>query len=138
MTASANIVLNSVDNVLTLPSRAVRVTNGQYYVLVLNNGAIQQVNVKLGLSSDTAVQVISNQLQAGTVVVTNPLSQLPTSTSSSGSILGIRIPGVTGGATGAGGAGGFTGGGAGGGTRTGGAGGSTTGGTGGGTGSSNP
>lgn len=130
MTASANIVLNSVANVLTLPSRAVRVTNGQTYVLVLNNGAIQQVNVKLGLSSDTAVQVISSQLKAGDVVVTNPLSQLPTTTSSSSSILGIRIPGVTGGAAGAGGAGGFTGGGTGGGTRTGGGtGGSTTGGT---------
>ena len=132
MTASANIVLDSVANVLTLPSRAVRVTNGQYYVLVLNNGAIQQVNVKLGLSSDTAVQVISTQLQAGVVVVTNPLSQLTNVNTNTSSVLGIRIPGVSGGATGGGAAGGgFTGGGATGGGRTGGTGGTTTGGTGG-------
>ncbi len=134
MTASANIVLNSVDNVLSLPSRAVRVTNGQYYVLVLKNGAISQVNVKLGLSSDTDVQVISTQLQAGDVVVTNPLSQLPSATSGGSNILGIRIPGVGGAATGGGnfaGGGNFTGGT---GTRTGGntgtrTGGNTTGGT---------
>ena len=110
MTASASIVLNSVDNVLTLPSRAIRTANGQYYVLVLNNGALQNVSVKLGLSSDTDVQVISNQLQAGMVVVTNPLSQLTNYTGNSGggtSILGIRIPGLGGGAA----AGNFTGGG---------------------------
>jgi HlyD family secretion protein len=130
MTASANVVLDSVANVLTVPSRGVRVSNGQYYVLVLRNGAIQQINVKLGLSSDTAVQVISNQLQAGDVVVTNPLSQLTSTTNNGTSILGIRIPGVGGGATGT-----FTGGGAaGGGTRTGGTGGTGTGGTGTGTG----
>lgn len=123
MTASANVVLNSVDNVLTIPSRGVRTANGQYYVLVLRNGAIQQINVKLGLSSDTAVQVISNQLQNGDLVVTNPLSQLNTS-SSSGSILGIRIPGVGGTTTG----GSFTGGNNfSGGTRTGSGTGSTSG-----------
>jgi HlyD family secretion protein len=142
MTASANVVLDSVANVLTVPSRGVRVSNGQYYVLVERNGAIQQVNVKLGLSSDTAVQVISNQLQAGDLVVTNPLSQLTSTTNGGASILGIRIPGIGGGAAGGAG-GGFTGGGAaGGGTRTGGtgtgtgagAGGTRTGGTGGSTG----
>jgi len=121
MTASANVVLDSVANVLTVPSRGVRVNNGQYYVLVVRNGAIQQVNVKLGLSSDTQVQVISNQLQAGDLVVTNPLSQL-TSNSGSGGFLGIRVPGVGGGTaggfTGGGAAGGFTGGG----NRTGGTG----------------
>jgi HlyD family secretion protein len=131
MTASANVVLDSVANVLTVPSRGVRVSNGQYYVLVLRNGAIQQINVKLGLSSDTAVQVISSQLQNGDLVVTNPLSQLSTSTNTGTSILGIRIPGIGGGATG----GGFTPAGTtGGGTRTGGTGGTGTGGTGTGTG----
>ncbi len=130
MTASANVVLDSVANVLAVPSRGIRVSNGQYYVLVLRNGAIQQVNVKLGLSSDTEVQVISNQLQAGDVVVTNPLSQLNTSTNSGSSILGIRIPGVGGGA-GGNVTGGFTGATGAGGNRPGATGGTgTTGGTG--------
>jgi HlyD family secretion protein len=105
MTASASIVLDSVENVLTVPSRGVRVANNQSYVIVLRNGALERIQVRLGLSSDTNVQVISNQLQDGDVVVTNALSQL---TTSSGSLIGgVRIPGVTGGL---GGAGGFTGG----------------------------
>jgi RND family efflux transporter MFP subunit len=110
MTSSASVVLDSVENVLTVPSRGVRVANNQTYVLVLVNGAIQQVNVKLGLSSDTSVQVISNQLKDGDTVVTNALSQL---TNSSGGFLGgnaIRIGGGLGGATGAGGFGGGAGG----------------------------
>ena len=100
MTASASVVLDSVENVLTVPSRGVRVANNQPYVLVLVNGAIQQVNVKLGLSSDTSVQVISNQLQDGDVIVTNALSQI---TNGSGGFLGgnaVRIGGGLGGATG--------------------------------------
>lgn len=114
MTTSASIVLDSVENVLTVPSRGVRVANNQTYVLVLRNGSISQVNVKLGLSSDTSVQVISDQLVDGDVVVTNALSQL---TNSSGSLLGggVRIPGVGGGGIpgaggGFGGGGGFNGG----------------------------
>jgi HlyD family secretion protein len=102
MTASANVVLDQVADVLTVPSRGVRVSNGQYYVLVLRNGAIQQVNIKLGLSSDTEVEVISTQLQSGDTVVTNPLSQL-TGVTGGGAGTNIRIPGV--------GGGGFTGGG---------------------------
>lgn len=125
MTASANVVLDSVADVLTVPSRGIRVQNGQYYVLVLRNGAIQTVNIKLGLSSDTEVEVVSNQLRAGDIVVTNPLSQL-TSATGNGGFLGIRLPGVGGGAPG----GGFGGGGNFGGGRTGGTGGAT-GGTGG-------
>ena len=111
MTASASIVLDSVENVMTVPSRGVRVANSQDYVIVLRNGALQQITVKLGLSSDTSVQVISNQLQDGDLVVTNPLSQL--TNSSTGSLIGggIRVPGVTGGAGGFGGAGGVPGGG---------------------------
>jgi HlyD family secretion protein len=113
MTASANVVLDQVADVLTVPSRGVRVSNGQYYVLVERNGALQQVNVKLGLSSDTQVEVISNQLQNGDIVVTNPLSQLTTSTGG-GLGGGIRIPGVGGGGAGGnlGGGGGFNRGGA--------------------------
>jgi HlyD family secretion protein len=112
MTSSASVVLDSVENVLTVPSRGVRVANNQTYVLLLVNGAIQQVNVKLGLSSDTSVQVISTQLQDGDVVVTNALSQL---TNSSGGFLGggVRVPGVGAVTGGFGGGGGFTGGGGG-------------------------
>ncbi len=112
MTASASVVLDSVENVLTVPSRGVRVANNQPYVLVLANGAIHQVDVKLGLSSDTSVEVVSNQLKDGDLVVTNALSQL---TNSSGGFLGgnpVRVGGGFGGAgiiTGGGG-GGFGGG----------------------------
>ncbi len=119
MTASASVVLNQADNVLMVPSRGIRTQNGQYYMIVLANGALQQVSVKLGLSNDTETQIISTQVQAGMVVVTNPLSQL---TTSSGSLLtGVRIPGLSGGGNFTGG-GNFGGGNFGGGNRTGGTG----------------
>jgi hypothetical protein len=85
------------------------VANNQTYVLLLLNGSITQVNVKLGLSSDTDVQVISNQIQNGDTVITNPLSQL---TNSSGGFLGgngVRIGAGLGGGN-FGGGGGFGGG----------------------------
>ncbi len=123
MTASASVVLNQADNVMMVSSRGIRTQNGQYYMIVLVNGALEQVSVKLGLSNDTETQIISNQVQAGMTVVTNPLSQL---TNSSGSLLtGLRIGGLTGG--GNFGGGNFGGGNFGGGNRTGGTG---TGGTG--------
>jgi HlyD family secretion protein len=122
MTASASVVLNQADNVLMVPSRGIRTQNGAYYMIVLVNGALEQVSVKLGLSNDTESQIISNQVQAGMEVVTNPLSQL---TNSSGQLnLGVRLPGISGG--GNFGGGNFGGGNFGGGNRTGGNGGSGT------------
>ena len=62
------VVLQKKDNVLLLPTQALRTFEGRNFVLV-KNGAIQQrVDVKLGIQSDTEVEILDG-LTAGQVVI---------------------------------------------------------------------
>ncbi len=72
MTAAVNIIVNQVSDALLVPNRAVRLVNGQRVVYILNNSQLQQVNVTLGASSDTASQVVGGDLKVGDQVVLNP------------------------------------------------------------------
>jgi HlyD family secretion protein len=76
MTAAVNIIVNQEENVLTVPSRAVRMKNGKRIVYVLKGGAIREVQVEIGASSDTSIEVSSGDLQEGDLVVLNPPFQL--------------------------------------------------------------
>jgi HlyD family secretion protein len=87
MTAAVTITVKQVNNVLLVPSRAVRLVNNQLVVYILNNGQLQAVNVTLGASSDTMSEVVSSNLKAGDIIILNPPSNLltrPSGTSSSG------------------------------------------------------
>jgi HlyD family secretion protein len=72
MTAAVNIVVEQLDNVLLVPNRAVRVTNGQRVVYVIRNNELVQVRITLGASSDTMSQVTDGNLLVGDAVVLNP------------------------------------------------------------------
>jgi HlyD family secretion protein len=72
MTAAVNIVVNQLENVLLVPNRAVRVREGQRVVYVMDNGALQAVEITLGASSETVSEVIDGDLQVGDMVVLNP------------------------------------------------------------------
>ena len=72
MTAAVNIVVNQLENVLLVPNRAVRVREGQRVVYVMDNGALQAVEITLGASSETVSEVIDGNLQVGDMVVLNP------------------------------------------------------------------
>jgi len=76
MTAAVTITVKQVNNVLLVPSRAVRLVNNQLVVYVLNNGQPQEVNVTLGASSDTMSEVVSSNLKAGDLIILNPPSTL--------------------------------------------------------------
>jgi len=69
MSATASIILNSKDNVLLVPSSAVLSNNGQYYVRVLNNKQEQNVNVEIGLASDSQTEITSGITENDEVIV---------------------------------------------------------------------
>lgn len=70
MTATANIIVDRRDNALLVPNRAIRSQGGQRVVQVLYNGQVIAVPVQLGLSNDTATEVLSG-LQEGDQVILN-------------------------------------------------------------------
>lgn len=85
MTANLAVAVDSRNNVLLVPTRAVRSQGNQKTVTVLFKGQNIQVPVTTGLSNDTQVEVTSG-LQEGDVLVMNQ-------TTTTGSGRGVGIPG---------------------------------------------
>jgi HlyD family secretion protein len=75
MTAAVNIITFQVKDQLLVPNRAVRLVDGNQVVYILKNGQPQQVQIKLGASSDTMSVVGSGNLKEGDLVILNPPSQ---------------------------------------------------------------
>lgn len=78
MAASANIITNTKDNVLMVPTSAVTTQDGVSTVQIMNNGKPQTVSVEIGLSSDENTEIISG-LKEGDTVVTSATQTNPTS-----------------------------------------------------------
>ena len=76
MTAAVNIVINQLEDVLTVPNRAVRLVDGQTVVYLLKNNAVVEVPLQLGASSDTISEVLSGDLKEGDKVILNPPSSI--------------------------------------------------------------
>ncbi len=72
MTASVTITIQSLNNVLLVPNRAVHLVNGQRVVYVLRTGQLTEVQITLGASNDTMSVVTTGNLSAGDVLVLNP------------------------------------------------------------------
>ena len=91
MTVTADIATTVADNVVAVPSAAVKTSNGKKYVAVMgSNGQTANQTVTTGLSDDTYTQIKSG-LTEGTTVVTGSTSTSASSAASSrssGSILG--------------------------------------------------
>ena len=82
MTAGVSIVVEQRDNILLVPNRAVKLSGKQRVVTVLKDGKPTQVNVTLGMSSDTQSEVASG-LNEGDVVV---IQQTTTTTGGGGGL----------------------------------------------------
>jgi HlyD family secretion protein len=76
MTAAANIAVSQLDDVLLVPSRAVRTVGGSRVVYVLRNNVPMMVEVELGASSNAQVQITSGDVKEGDRVILNPPSNL--------------------------------------------------------------
>jgi HlyD family secretion protein len=72
MTSAVNIVVSQIEDVLLVPNRAVRVKNGERVVYVLQEGMIEPIEVRLGVSSETHSEVIESVLKPGDLIVLNP------------------------------------------------------------------
>lgn len=77
MTSSITFVVDELEDVLLVPSRALSTNDGQLVVYVMQNGQLTPVEVVLGQSSDTYSQVLESTLQPGDEIVLNPPSDLP-------------------------------------------------------------
>ncbi len=74
MTAAVNIVVSEIENVLTIPNRAVRLLDGQRVVYVLDPGEMMPspVDITIGSTSDLYSEVIEGTIKEGDVIVLNP------------------------------------------------------------------
>jgi multidrug efflux pump subunit AcrA (membrane-fusion protein) len=79
MSATANIIIEAKDDVLLVPSTAVKVQNSQNIVRVLKNNQEQAVIVEIGLASDTQTEIVSG-LAEGDVIITSSTTGTGTTT----------------------------------------------------------
>ena len=92
MSATANVITSTEDNVLMVPSAAVKSSGSSTYVQVMQNGKPSNVTVTAGASNATQT-IISSGLTEGQTVVTATITPTTnTNSSSTGSLFG----GITG------------------------------------------
>ena len=72
MTASANIIVEQIEDAVLVPNRAIRMVSGKRIVYVLRNGSLKEVPITLGATSDVNSQVLEGDLKVGDKVVLNP------------------------------------------------------------------
>jgi HlyD family secretion protein len=76
MTAAVNVITSQLSNILLVPNRAVRLRDGQRVVYVLQNNALKAVPVKIGASSDTMSELVSDEIKEGDLLVLNPPAEV--------------------------------------------------------------
>jgi len=69
MSGTANVILASKQNVLTVPNTTIRTVNGQRGVQILKGGEAVDTAVTFGLANDTVTEVVSGLAEGDTVVV---------------------------------------------------------------------
>lgn len=69
MTAAISIVVESVEDVLLVPNRAVRVNEGRRVVYILEDGLPVAVPIELGASSESDSEVVGGGLKEGDLIV---------------------------------------------------------------------
>jgi HlyD family secretion protein len=72
MTASVNVVVKQLDNVLVIPNRAIKRINNKQYIYILKNNTPTKVEIELGAYSDTYSEIAKGEVKAGDLVVMNP------------------------------------------------------------------
>lgn len=73
MAATVSIIIESRDNVLTVPTGSLLTQNGQTMVRVLRNGQVTQMTVETGIASTSDTEIV-NGVSEGDTVVTGVVS----------------------------------------------------------------
>ncbi|MDQ1283733.1 MAG: hypothetical protein QG620_81 [Patescibacteria group bacterium] len=100
MTVSASIITDEKQDVLKVPSSAVKTENNAFYVEILVKGSPQKRDAAVGISNGAETEITSG-LAAGDKVITETIDVSGEESSSSGSSArnsggNVRIPGVGG------------------------------------------
>lgn len=90
MTANATIQIERRDNVLMIPTRAVRTQGNQKTVTVLYKGQSIALPVSTGLSNESSIELTGGELREGDVLLINQT----TTTTGGGGGGGMGIPGM--------------------------------------------
>ena len=76
MTAAVNITVKELKDVLLVPNRAVRLSNGERVIYLLKDNAPVKTTIRLGSSSDTMSVLSAGEVQEGDAVILNPPTEL--------------------------------------------------------------
>ncbi len=76
MTAAVNITVRELDDVLLVPNRAVRLSDGARVVYILENNLPVKKTIRLGSSSDTMSVLAGGDVQEGDAVILNPPTEI--------------------------------------------------------------
>jgi RND family efflux transporter MFP subunit len=97
MSVSAAIVTNTKQDVIVVPSGAIKTQGRKSYVEVLNSGTTpKQFTVEIGLANNTETEIV-NGLNVGDKVVTQTINSSATNSSTTSTTSGIKLPGLGGG-----------------------------------------
>ena len=77
MTAAVNVTVSQLDDVLLVPSRAVRTVDNKRVVYVLKNNIPMPVEITLGASANNYSQITSGDLKVGDRIILNPPANMP-------------------------------------------------------------
>lgn len=72
MTASVSIMVTKLEDVLIVPTRAIRLENGDIVVYALRNENIEKVVIQIGASSDSYTQITAGDIVENETLVLNP------------------------------------------------------------------
>ncbi|BBB49454.1 efflux RND transporter periplasmic adaptor subunit [Pelolinea submarina] len=72
MTAAVNIIVTEKKDVLAIPSRAIRTSEGRRIVYVMRGSSLTAVDIEVGAMSDTSVEVVSGDVSEGDLIILNP------------------------------------------------------------------
>jgi len=72
MTAAVNITVKELNDVLLVPNRAVRLSDGDRVIYLLQDNAPVKTTIRLGSSSDTMSVLLSGDVKEGDSVILNP------------------------------------------------------------------
>jgi HlyD family secretion protein len=76
MTAAVNITVRELTDVLLVPNRAVRLSEGERVVYLLIDNQPVKTTIRLGSSSDTMSVLTGGDVQEGDIVILNPPTEI--------------------------------------------------------------
>ncbi len=72
MSATVDVLVRQISDVLLVPNRAVRLVDGKYTVYVLKQDQVEPLEIRLGPSGGTMSVLLSENLREGDLLVLNP------------------------------------------------------------------